>query len=169
MRNFRSLPIKKQKTLHNCFPEILGLIRKEETQSYNHASVSVFDHCLTVDEGNNIFGSLSTKQVNEYNRRLHLFCISLAKSTECYLVKLLGRKKDKVTFWEFTSDTAIGKVLTPSHHLISDRFRFVLALPGLESVYFEGWDFTHHVYYKKDECTDMLITIAQKNKLHILK
>ena len=169
MRNFRSLPIIKQKSLNRCFPEILDLCRNVETPSYEHASVSVFNHWLTVDEAKDSFDSLSTEKSNEYNRRLHGFCTSIAKSTECYLVKLLGKKKDKVTYREFTSEGAIEQALAPSHHMIGNRFRFILIFPGLESVYFEGWDFTHHFYFKKEESINMLIAIAHEHKLHILK
>lgn len=169
MRNFKNVQKAKQKELENIFPELLKLYSDENTDTYKKTTVCVFDHWLSNDEAIKEIDKLSNKKEQEHNRKLHSFCVALAKSTECYLVKLLGKKKETISFKKFTNEIGLKNTLVPEHHYVSDTFRFVLALPELEVVYFEGCDFTHHVYYKNETNMQSISNLVTEHGLFLLK
>ena len=169
MRNFKNVQKTKQKELEKTFPEILKLYSDENSETYKKLNVCVFDHWLSTDEAIKEIDKISNKKEKEHNKKLHSFCVSLAKSTECYLVKLLGKRKEKTAFKEFTSEDGLKNTLVPEHHFVSDMFRFVLALPELNAIYFEGSDFTHQLYYKDEAKIQSIHKLATEHGLHILK
>ena len=169
MRNFKSTTKIKQKHLNEVFPEIMDLYSMEETDAYTKVSVCAFDHWLTQEEAIKEIDDVSHRGEKEHNKKLHEFSVALAENTECYLVKLIGKKKGKVTYREFTSEIGLRKQLVPEHHYIADSCRFVLALPKLKGVYFEGSDFTHHFYFKGTEDIQEISDLANKYGLHIIK
>ncbi len=170
MRNFRNVPLSRQKSLAEAFPELLSLYDFIEVADYKKVSISVFDHWLSQDEAIKNIDNVSTIQAAKNNDLLHKFTISLTQSTEAYLVKFRGRNSDKkVIFKEFTSQKALVNILTPEYHFSGDRYRFILVLPQLNIVYFEGSDFTHQVYYKREKDMEFVSVLAKESGLSIIK
>ncbi len=169
MRNFKNVPKSKQKELISLFPDIFKLYAVENTDTYIKGSICVFDHWLSQDEAIKEIDKLSIIKEQEHNKNLHSFCTSLAKSTECYLIKLLGKKKKITAFKAFTNETTLEQTLIPKHHYVSDTHRFVLAFPELNLIYFEGCDFTHHLNYKSEENIQFIYKLASDNGLYLLK
>jgi len=169
MRNFKNTTKIKQNQLNEVFPEMMDLFSWEGTDAYTKVSVCTFDHWLTQEEAIKEIDDVSHHREKEHNKKLHEFSVALAENTECYLVKLIGKKKKRVTYREFTSEVGLRKQLVPELHYIADSCRFVLVLPKLKGVYFEGSDFTHHFYFKGNEDIQKISDLAKKHGLHIIK
>ena len=170
MRNFKNVSLTKQKALSEAFPELLNFYVCTEVADYKQVSVSVFDHWLSQEEAIKRIDNSSSIQCDNNNELLHKFIVSLAQSTETYVVKLRGRNTDKkATFREFTSHSGMVNSLIPKHHFSADTHRFVLVLPQLNLVYFESSDFTHHIYFKREEDLESVSKLANENGLSIIK
>ena len=169
MRSFVNLS--KSETLHlnNQFPEILDLVNLEQVDGYSHYSISVFDHWLSSEEAKTEIDQISSSSEESHNLNLYEFIVKLSGKTTTYLVKRIGKRKSNLTFRKFLSNAGIEKTLRLKHHLVSDSYRFILLFPELETIYFEGCDFTHHFYSKKNSKNDLIETLVKINKLHILK
>lgn len=109
-------------------------------------SISIFDHWLSQDEARLHLGDVDEVTQFENNKKLHKFVCSLTSQFDSYLVKFKGRRHNRVSFRKFTSNSAREKTLTLQHSEAGNQCRFVLAIPELDALYFEGWDFTHHIY-----------------------
>jgi hypothetical protein len=169
MRKFKNVPKSKQNSLSKEFPELLSLYVCEDDAAYKKVSVSVFDHWLNKEEAIKYIDSATAIQEIENNNSLHNFSISLARSTETYLVKMLDKNtKRKAAFKEFFYELGMENSLIPRHHLSSDTSRFVLVHPQLNAVYFEGSDFTHHIYYKHEKSLEFISKIANETGLSII-
>ena len=169
MRRFKNVSRTKQNSLSKEFPELLSLYACGEDVAYKKVSVSVFDHWLNKDEAIKYIDSASAIQEIENNHLLHKFSMSLASLTETYLVKMRGKNtKRKAAFKEFSYESGINNCLIPQHHFASDRSRFVLVHPQLNAVYFEGSDFTHHIYYKHENGLEFISKLANETGLSII-
>lgn len=170
MRNFKNVPLCQQKALAEAFPELLSLWEYIEVEGFKKVSVSVFDHWLSQDEAIKHIDNVSTIQAGKNNDLLHKFVISLAQSTETYLVKFRGKNSGKkAVFKEFTSQLGMVNCLIPEYHFAGDNYRFILVLPQLSVVYFEGSDFTHQIYYKREKDLEFISKLAHENGLSIIK
>ena len=168
VRNFQSISKSAQAQITTQPDDVLKAFRGESVESHRKFSISVFDHWLSRDECIAEIDNTTSQGEFERNHRLHLFCIDLAKSNECYVVKLRGRKKEQVTFRKFTSEKGLVRVLEPKEHSVGDNWRFVLSLPKLKIVYLEGSDFTHHVYHQDSQAKFALTHLARIHGLHVI-
>ena len=91
-----------------------------------------------------------------------------AKSDECYLVKLRGRRRERVTDRKFISEEGAVRTLKPEEHNVGDNWRFVLYFPGLKAIYLEGSDFTHHVYHQTAESKAAISDLEEEHGLFVL-
>ena len=170
MRNFKNVSLIRQKMLAEVFPEMLSFYSCVDVDGYKKASVSVFDHWLSQGEAIENIDNVSVIQANKNNEFLHKFAILLAQSTDAYMVKFRGKYSDKrVTYREFTSQHGVVNSLIPKHHFAGGRSRFILALPQINSVYFEGCDFTHQVYYKTEKDLEFVTQLAKQSGLSIVQ
>ena len=170
MRKFINISKLGNAELTSKFPCLGKLIEGEENiTEYEQHSVSVFDHWLSSKECVQLIDNLTPKEITVNDEKLHKFAVDLTKQTEAYLVKCRGRKKGEITFRKFTSNESLITHLKPKNHLASNSNRFILALPELKSIYFENWDFTHHIFTVKNTDLSLLKSIASVNGLHILQ
>jgi hypothetical protein len=169
MRKFRSISKIKQKQVENTFPDLLNVYGDENTNAYLKAAICVFDHWLTKEEAIAEIQDISEQKESMHNKKIHEFCVAITKLAECYLVKRCGKNKDRVSFREFTSEDGLIKSLTPSHHMVSDRHRFVLVFPKLNMIYFEGGDFTHHLYFKNIKDIVEIKNVAHNKGLYYIQ
>ncbi|CAH0535572.1 hypothetical protein VST7929_03121 [Vibrio stylophorae] len=168
MRQFVNLPHNKQIQLQEMFPNILDLFYADQIESFELLSISVFDRWLTREETIQNIDHVTIENEKKYTQMLHTFSMSLYKSTECYLIKLIGRHKKRATFRKFVSDASASQLLMSTHHMISDRFRFYVALPEYQAIYVEGADFTHHLFFLDRNKLSGLIRLVKDSGLHIL-
>ncbi|MBE9399690.1 hypothetical protein IOQ59_20695 [Pontibacterium sp. N1Y112] len=169
MRKFRRLSETESSSLNALFPCINELYAKEDLCGYKHLSISVFDHWLSQKEAIEEIDNVSSEKEDSNDRKLYDFCCALASKNECYLIKLLGRKKDVVTFREFSSQESRQKCLEPMAYNYGSHGRFVLVFPKMELIYFEDWDFTHHIYYKDPDKLEGLREQVDKYEIYILE
>ncbi len=169
MRSFENLSKIENLSLNQQFPEILDLILLEIPDSYRSYSVCVFDRWLSAEKTITEIDRISLEGESNHNQNLFNFILDVTDQTETYLIKFLGRKKSEVTLKKFLSRAGREKHLIPKNHLVSDSFRFALLFPELDTVYFEGCDFTHHFYSKGNTYIEMFEDMAKKNNLFILK
>jgi len=169
MRRFKNVKTEKKIQLDKEFSNILKTYGDDTSGKYECLTISVFDHCLSLEEAIEQIDNVSKNDEKSHDNKLFEFCKKFTLNEECYLVKLKGMDKSKVTYREFTSTTARNETLRPQSYLASNVYRFVLVLPELESVYFEGWDFTHHLYYKNEEKLKHFMRIMKENDLYIIR
>jgi len=169
MRKFKRLN-KTENTRHNLLlPNIVRLYAKEDTSDYKHLSICVFDHWLNQEEARDEIDKVSVEKEGANDRKLHGFCCALASKNECYLIKLLGSKKNEVTFRAFSSEKSCQECLEPEAYNCSSNGRFVLAFPEMELIYFEDWDFTHHIYYRNADKLAGFRELVGKHEVYILE
>ncbi|MEX2473724.1 hypothetical protein [Marinobacter sp.] len=166
-RHFISLPEKQQNLLRAQFPELRELAEGGAAGCHQLA-VSVFDHWLSPSEAVSELNGVDLESQTNKDAKLAAFARSLASRHQCYLVKFKGRYHQHPTFRIFTSDEACHRWLTPLPYNIGDKGRFCLAFPQLEMVYFEGHDFTHHLYYKGDSGKPVVEKAAADAGLYLL-
>ena len=157
-RRFVALPKEDQDRLAEQFATLPRLIAAEEVGNYQHQAVSVFDHILSVEEAKTQLDDIDPSHAARHDTRLHEFACTLSARSDCYLVKLKGRrKKGRLTFRAFTSAEAKERSLLPLPYMVSDHFRFILVFPSLDLVYLENADFTHHLYYKRAGSLELVV------------
>jgi len=169
MRHFKRVSKNLNAEILAVFPGILDLYEMSEINGYSKLSISVFSHWLSQNEAIDEIDEVSTYKIKKNNEKLHSFTVALIESTTCYLIKIIGLKKDTVTFRELLSPLKLNKAILPTPHLIGDKWRFVLAIPSLEIIYFEGSDFTHHIYYKDIKKIEPIYSLVKNNELHVLQ
>ena len=169
MRNLINLGKQKQVELKQQFPSIRKLFNISEQSDYSHLAISVFDHTLTPEEVKLEINDNGSSYNLKYDKKLYYFCVALSESTTVNPVKLIGRYKTKVLFRSFTASKNAKKYLEPKPYHHHDLKRFVLALPIYDSIYFEGCDYTHHLYYKSFEKLDPVLELVKLHGLHIQK
>lgn len=167
-RQFSATSKERQRSLSEQFSGLLELARSQCVPVTQHLLVSVFDHVLTSREAINELDSISSSQQAVHNALLHAFVCKLTESHDCYLVKFKGRYKRCPTFRTFVSDDAKKRFLKPSPYKVSDNLRFVLVLPELDLVYFEGADFTHHLYIQSSDNAGLVEDIVRGSGLYLL-
>jgi len=168
MRKLRNIDKSLTKEILTILPHIQNVTFTDDPVPiiYEQAYITVFDHWLTINEANN---EITHRPNDIYNKQLHEFANNLFKDYVSYFVKFKGIKKEVINFKVVTSDKAAHELLQPTHHLASGQFRYILAIPELEIIYFEGCDYTHHVYYKSESKLSFVIELAKKYDLHVLK
>ena len=169
MRRFQRLSQTEDDNLNKLFPDLDKLYGIEDTNHYNHLAISVFDHILNEDEARDHIDGVTSEQETLNDRNLHEFCCSLALKNECYIVRPIGIRKHNVTYRRFLSHAGVKSYLEPKPYNWGSRNRFVLALPKMKLIYFEGWDFTHHVYYKDKTQISQLKEQAKEHGVFILE
>lgn len=169
MRSFVNISKLDNANLNREFPEVLELAGLEKVDAYNQYAVCVFDHWLSPEEAKVEIDQVPSLGEYSHNQNLYNFVVNLAGETITYLIKPIGKRKSKVTFRKFLSRSGLERTLRLKHHLISDSFRFVLLFPEIETIYFEGCDFTHHFYRKKNAEFGLIEEIAKLNNLFVLK
>lgn len=168
-RRFRNLEQKLHSELLSSFPTIKEVITDEKIDGYRHVAITVYDHWLSEKEAFEEFNEMSAEKKRLNDDKLHSFICNLTSKYESYLVKFIGRdKKRKISLRAFNSEIAKNKTLKPLSYLASNAHRFIIVIPTLELIYMEGWDFTHHVYLKKDASIDDLKMEAIKSKVYVL-
>jgi len=167
-RHFIALPETQQKSLRAQFAYLRELAEAGSATNFYQLVVSVFDHSLSEEEAIEELNEVSFEAETSRSAKLAAFARSLASRNRCYLVKFKGRRHECPTFRSFTSDDARDRWLTPKPYNISDEWRFCLVFPELDMVYFEGCDFTHHIYLKDAKGRSVLEEAAVENELHLL-
>ncbi len=167
-RHFISVPKEQQSLLHAQFPELRDLAEGGAASGYHQLAVSVFDHWLSAGEAVNELNRVDLESQTSKDAKLAAFARSLASRHDCCLVKFKGRYQRHATFRAFTSDDARNRWLAPLPYNISDKGRFCLVFPQLGMVYFEGHDFTHHLYFKGDSGLPVVEEAAAYAGLHLL-
>jgi len=167
-RRFVALLKEEQDRLAEQFATLPQLIAAEDVDNYQHQAVSVFDHFLSAEEAKIQLEDVDNADAASHNESLHKFACNLSARNDCYLVKLKGRHKGRLTFRAFTSAVAKERSLVPKPYMVSDYFRFVLVFPSLDLVYLEGSDFTHHLYFKSAESLEQVVEAASHANIHLL-
>lgn len=167
-RHFVSLPRQQQRLLQAQFPELLELAEVGGAKGFHQLDVSVFDHWLSADEAIAEMDEVSLASEQANNEKLATFARLLASRNQCYLVKFKGRYHKRPVFKEFLSDEKRNRWLTPLPHDVGDNWRFRLLFPQLQMVYFEGSDFTHHIYLKEKGGQQVIEAAAVDAGLYLL-
>lgn len=168
MRKFKNISKTKQNILHDQFSHIYELYREGEESELNQLSVSVFDHWLRGDEVQVELSDVSPALQAERDSKLHRFSCLLTENTEAYLVQLKGIGKTRLIFKEFLGEYGKNETLKPLAYNFGSKGRFVLALPRLDVLYFEWWDFTHHFYYGSNVEVGPIREAAESCGLYLL-
>ena len=170
MSNRRFIAVNKsdQSRLEDEFPELLEIIENNQVDGYKKASITVFDHWLSEEEADAELNNIPPGIEKTYDARLHSFICSLTSRFETYLIRCVGKNKKEITFRRFSSEYAKNRTLTPQPWIASNHSRFMLVIPSLELAYFEGWDFTHHVYLKNTRTIAILKEEASKAGVYVL-
>jgi hypothetical protein len=168
MRRFKNISKPKQDILREQFSHIYSLYRADEENELKQISVSVFDHWLRGNEIEIELSDVSSVLQAERDRKLHRFSCLLAEKTDAYLVQLKGIRKTTLVFKQFTNEDGKRATLKPLAYNCGSKGRFVLALPKLNVLYFEWWDFTHHFYYGNNGGLDPIREAAESCDLYLL-
>jgi len=169
MRDFINLSEIESEELNSQFPYILDLLNCENTDSYYQASICPFDRFLFSEDASKLIDSVSENEAKIHNMNLHNFIVTLGRKTRLLSIKLFGRKKEKIKFRRFASDDALIRKTKLKHHMAPNSNRLSLLAPELGLVYFENWDFTHHIFSKKKLKIELLEELASKNNLYLIK
>jgi hypothetical protein len=168
MRRFYNVSRQKQKELEKLFPHTSGMSENDETYGFKVCSISIFDHWLTDDDACAELNDVSVLLAQERDDKLHKFCNMLTAETEAFLIKHKGRYKSKSIFKTFSSKLGRELSLNPLHFMRFNQSRFTLALPLMNILYFESWDFTHHLWYKSSEDLVLIKKIAKASGVYVL-
>lgn len=169
VRSFVKLTKFESVELARRFPELPDLISSEEVDSLDQYALSVFDHWLSPKAAITQIDNISEEQEKIHNLKFARFLGDISAETQAYLIKLNGRRKSNLTFRRFLSQEGLRKYLQPKHHMVNDSFRCILLFPAIETVYFEGCDFTHHFFCRKSDAKELIEKIAKANQLNIFE
>ena len=169
MRDIINLTSSETQEINNKFPYLIDLINCEQNGFYEIASISPFDHLLSEEDASSKIDDVTENEAQVYNNNLYNFVVSLGRETTLLSVKTCGRKKNKLKIRRFTSNEALKRKLKLKHQFAPNTSRFILLLPELESIYFENWDFTHHIFSKKTAKNELIKKLATENMLHVIK
>ncbi len=139
-----------------------------ELESHEARAVSVFDHWLTEREALRELDDVSGPVQQERDARLHQFALELTAQFNGFLVKFVGRYKQRITFRKFANDQGRVKSVKPLPYKYGDTHRFIVVLPDLDAVYVEGSDFTHHIFGQENNYLNAVQQVAQGTGLHVL-
>lgn len=167
-RKFVSLSKLDQKKLADNFCELRQWVSTGELEGFEQLSISVFDHWLSTEEAQTQLDGASESLQRSHNKKLHSFVSELASKAQPYLVKLKGRRRNNVTFRKFTSAAARDQFLVPAPYNCGDRWRFILVFPALDAAYFEGSDFTHHIFFRKRSKLKELEQVSRRAGVYAL-
>ncbi|WP_415882899.1 hypothetical protein [Neptuniibacter sp. QD34_54] len=171
-RKFINLPKSKQQSLRHEFAthfEALDTYYDTgESESVEWISVTVFDHWLSLDEAILNLDKARDETRKAYDEKLYTFICLLTSQFEAFLVKKLGRYNEKLTFREFTSKEGRKSTLILSDYRCGERARFSFVIPSLGILYFEGSDFTHHIYFKDVNALETIRPLVDRCKLFLL-
>ncbi|MCH9691075.1 MAG: hypothetical protein K0U59_03250 [Gammaproteobacteria bacterium] len=170
MRKFISLKPPIYTVLQNQFPNIMEIDACEEGYGYTKVAISYFDHWLNEAEAYNAFSKVSFKEAaDRKNRHLEL-CRQLFISTEVLNYKILGRPSNRcVKFRAFSDNSVALKYCSNAYDKFSSAFFFKLVLPEHSALYYQGYDATNYLYYRKGELPHELRSLVFKSGLYILE
>jgi hypothetical protein len=168
VRDFQNISKSERAGLSIISADVLNALSGAPLESHRKFSISVFDHWLAKEECISEIDNVTHSIEKDRNHRLHEFCVALAKSDECYLVKLRGRRKEQMTSRVFTSEEGMVRTLKPVEHNVGDNWRFVLSFPKLKAIYLEGSDFTHHVCHQSAQSKAAISALADDHGLFVL-
>ncbi len=176
MRKLLNLPRARQFELNKQFSWLRSLHIGEPENDVQTISVSVFDHWLTRNEAGQMLENVTPAEHTRRNALHKDFCSKLVTETEVLNFVLSGRNYDKVLFRKFTSQKALSEYCTPNGGSSLDRGRFHVchrhfnvAIPQLECVFYEGWDYTNHSHFTNEHCLKAISEWATKSGLFVLR
>lgn len=170
MTDFITFDQNSQERLLEVFPDLLKVTSGVEGHGYKMLSISVFDHWLTPEEAACLLQGVST-DIDSQRKSSH-YCLSKKITTTLdavtFKIENSGTKPYPV-FVGFKSPAAAYKYVKPGDYNISDRFYFKLAIPNLRCIYFEGSDYTNHLYYQQESEISAILEFAEQCGLFVLR
>ena len=171
-RRFLNLPNCEQKSLNIQFRKLFRAIDSlngKKITNVNHVTISVFDHWLSFNESIELLSNIDSIAQAKYNEKLYNFVCLLTKGFECYLVRYKGLRKNIITFRKFTSNVARELTLQLKDYRDSDKHRFILVIPELNTIYCEGSDFTHEIFFGKGNQIKKINELLSIADLHTIE
>ena len=164
---------KRQIDLSQQFPELLKVHHIENCQRIKKVAISVFDHWLNESEARDLLKIDKSRPTTgeELARRdlLNALNTLIAKSTECLGYEIIERNGHEYPrFFSFDTTQSLSKYFSQSPHGVSAQFFFKLVLPKLSALYFEGYDFTNHLYYLDENMIEQLKRWTAEANLYVL-
>lgn len=170
MTDLTTIDLHTQERLLTTFPNILEVTSGDEDHTYEMLSISVFDHWLDREEATSLLENVSSS-VDSRRKGLH-HCLSrkLVTSLDAVTFNIESDgTKTRPVFKGFVSPQSACDYVEPSDHNISARFYFKLAIPDLSCLYFEGSDYTSHLYYQRESEISTILKIAEQCGLFVLR
>ena len=163
---FKKVSKEKEKEINILFPNIKNLITDYDDIGFNYLGITVFDHWLNRDEANKELGEDEPQYLKkDRNNKLYKFNIDINRNFELYYVRIRGRQKDNIVYRHINYD----KCLSPGIHGYGWGHMSIFVLPKLKAVYFEGYDYTYHLYYQDKKLLDKFLSKAKENNLFALE
>jgi hypothetical protein len=149
-----------EKNLLSIFNEIEKVIEMAEQDTFEHLSISYFNHWLSEDEAKEFLVNVSPKEQRKRDRKFLYFSKILLQEMDVYGYMYLHKKR-KNKYVEFTSKKQLLRYMNYGS-------RFIIVIPKIESIYVYGFDDTTHLYYKNKKILEEIDLFVSQAKLHII-
>ena len=159
-----------QERLMTTFPNLLKVIFGDDNHGYKTLSISVFDHWLNKEEATSLLQKINTN-TDSQRKNLH-YCLNkkIIDSLDVVTFKVESADtRPRPVFMAFECKSAAHEYVKPKDYNISDHCYFKLAIPGLHCLYFEGSDYTNHIYYQQEHELDTLLELVEQYGLFVLR
>ena len=170
MAGLLELDKENQERLLNVFPNIVDVTSGVDGHGYKMLSVSVFDHWLTEEEAMGLLQNVSNT-LDAQRKSLH-YCLNKKIVTSVNAVSFdIHDVEARVLpiFMGFSGPDTACEYVVPSNYDISTEFYFRLAMPDLRCLYFEGSDYTNHLYFQQEADVVNILKFAAQCGLSVLR
>ncbi|MFD2204965.1 hypothetical protein [Kiloniella antarctica] len=163
MRNLINVHKARQKSLESQFPDLLLLACVEPAEDYEYLAVSIFDRWLGEELSLKLLHNVEEKEQKRRDEMLDQFNEILIANTEILTFRF-NTRKSKPQFKAFTSEQSKHEYLRHT-----DSPMYMVVLPEINAVYFEGWDDTNVFYLREHSTKKKIQNWANEVGLHCLK
>lgn len=164
MRCYYNVSREQQIRLEHEFQGLLDVAYGDSEAGYSRTAISVFDHWLDEEEARVALNSVPAQEQERRDSHHNLLNMKLVLEMNAITFRIRGRgRKAKVVFKRFASVEAAREYIKPSR-----RPSFVLVLPEIGGVYYEGWDDTNILYLRDDRSIDRIVPWLKECGLHAL-
>ena len=161
MRDFLNLDKQKQFDLSQQYPGLYKLC-DHDVEGYEPLAISIFTHCLSIDEAYELLSYVKPEEQIRRNNLLSSFNLALAERVTVYNFRFRGKHNNSTAlFRTFQTEDSKSKYLTQTSNA-----RFHVIIPELDAVYFEGYDDTNIFYFKSSEKSKIILSLAKNMGLH---
>ena len=127
----------------------------------NNLGFLFFHIVLLWEESNVLLNNIPNNIERIRTIKLQQFIVSLCKKFNCYLI-VYNKKRQIFEYQKVISKEQIKA----SHSMAPSRVKLVI--PSLKAVYFDGWDFTHFLYYQKRKKLSRFEHLIKRKGLYII-